>query len=322
MVVEVTDVNWNAGVSRRAEVDLIDTDDNELQLVDFEGADQTVRWKPYHRYRISKCNVRKSATGDEIELAPSKRTVIEPLGPNAESTRLLIIGDTHIGRTEHPGNGETIDPLGAFITATEYGIQRDVDAVVHVGDIFHDNATPLKAKLAQKEAFDPLGEAKIPFYYVRGNHGSSAGDKLLDKIDGDIAVNLDQDGSTVEGDIRLFGIDHYPEGELPWGDLTFPPAIPEPTSILVLHQTIKQLSGPGPKSVNLNRISRQYGGKFDFVFSGHHHDAIRSKWAGVPVMYTGATEHMSTNKDPVDRVSWLLTVTNGSVTCERYDLPE
>ena len=322
MLVEVTDVNWDAGKSRRAEVELIDTVGNELRLIDYEGANLSARWKPNHRYRISQCNVYKGGQGFEVELASSTRTEIEPLGPPEESTRLLIIGDTHIGRTEHPRTGETIAPLGAFISATQSAIDFDVDAVVHVGDIFHDNATPLKAKLAKQKAFNTLNEAGIPFYYVRGNHASSAGDELLEKISGKIAVNLDEVGSKVGSEVRLVGINHHPEGELPWDELTFPRRITEPTSILILHQTIAQLSGGGSKSVDLNRISRRYGGTFDFIISGHHHDAARSTWNGVPVVYSGAAEHMSTNKNPVDRVLWAVTITGGSLSYERYDLPE
>lgn len=322
MVVEVTDVDWDAGKSRRAEVDLIDAAGNELRLIDYNGANLSVRWKPYHRYRISKCNVHRGGHGFDVELAPSKRTIVEPLGPTAESTQILIIGDTHIGRTKHPRTGETIDPLGAFITATQYAIDRDVDAVVHVGDIFHDNATLAKAELARLKAFEPLAEANIPFYYVRGNHGSPPGNELLDKLDGSIVVNLDEGGSGVGEDVRVFGINHHPEGELPWDDLSFPHAIAESTSILSLHQTIEQLTGPGPDSVDLDRLSRLYGGEFDLIVSGHHHDAIRRTWGGVPVMYSGAAERMSTNQNPTDRVVWLVTVANGSLSYERNDLPE
>jgi len=321
MVVTVTDVNWNAGTGRRAEVSLVDITGNPLRLVDYEGAEIPIDWKEPHRYRVSQCAVQIGGSGFDIELAPSKRTQIEPLGPAEECTRLLVLGDTHIGRTTHPKTGEDINPLGAFITAVEYGIEQDVDAVAHVGDIFHETATDLQALLVDRCVFEPLSEADIPFYYLRGNHATPPGDEILADRDGTITFNLNTDGVTIDSTVRLFGINHHTEGNLPWSQVTFPTSVDEPVSILLLHQTIEQLSGSKKDSVDLTRIQQRFDGSFDFVASGHHHDGTRKTCRGVPVMYTGAAERMSTNKDPTDRVAWLLTVERGSVSCDRYDIP-
>jgi hypothetical protein len=322
MVVTVTDANWNAGKGRRAEVSLVDIAGNPLRLVDYEGAEIPIDWKETHRYRVSHCKVQIGGGGFDKELAPSKRTQIEPLGPAKQCTRLLIIGDTHVGRTEHPRTGEKINPLDALITAVEYGIEQDVDAVTHVGDIFHETATDLQALLVDRCVFEPLSEADIPFYYLRGNHTAPPGDEILADRDGTTAFNLNTDGVTINSTVRLFGINHHSEGDLPWSQVTFPASVDEPVSILFLHQTLQQLSGRKPESVDLHQIQRRFDGWFDFVASGHHHDATRKTWRGAPVMYTGAAERMSTNNDPTDRVAWLLTVEEGSVFCDRYDIPE
>ncbi|MCU4974955.1 metallophosphoesterase [Halobacteria archaeon AArc-m2/3/4] len=233
-----------------------------------------------------------------------------------------MIGDTHVGRTKHPKTGEKIDPIEAFSTAVEYGIEQGVDAVIHVGDIFHDSATPVQAMLVDQHIFEPLAEAEIPFYYVRGNHAASSGDKILANREGEWVSNLDTAGISVGSDVRFFGIDHHPEGNLPWSDLIFPDVVRESVSVLVVHQTLEQLSSPGPKSVDLDRIQRRFGNEFDFIVSGHHHDASYIEWRNVPVLYTGAAERMSKNADPVDRVAWLLTIRDGSVVHEQYDIPE
>ena len=39
-------------------------------------------------------------------------------------------------------------------------------------------------------------------------------------------------------------------------------------------------------------------------------------------MYAGAAERMSTNKNPTDRLAWLLTVTGGSISYEQYEIPD
>lgn len=321
MVVGVTDVEWDQKKSRRAYVTLADTDGNRLGFVDYAGADISTDWTVAHRYRISRCHVQDGSEGTDFELAPSKRTQIEPLGPVQDCTRILVVGDTHIGRTSHPKTGEDIDPIGSFSAAVDYGIDQNVDAVVHAGDIFHETATQVGAFFTDGDVFEPLASAEIPFYYVRGNHSAAAGDAILSKRDGTVAVNLDTAGTTVGPSVRLFGIDHHPEGDLPWADLEFPGSVPESVSILVVHQTLEQLSGRGPKSVDLSRIRSRYGGQFDCIVAGHHHDAMHETWRGIPVLYTGAAERMSTNNDSDDRVAWLLTVVNGRVACEQYKIP-
>ncbi|QSG16362.1 metallophosphoesterase family protein [Halapricum desulfuricans] len=311
----------NSGKSRQAEVSLVDTAGTPLRLIDYEGAETQVDWKAGYQYQISRCKAQKGGGGYDLELAPSKRTRITPLGPVEECTRILIVGDTHVGRTKHPRTGEKIDPIDAFSTAVAYGIERSVDAVVHVGDIFHDTATPVQALFVDQTVFDPLADAGIPFYYVRGNHQSTAGNELLEDRDGTLASNIDTSGVSVNSTLRLFGINHHPEGDLQYDNLEFPDTVIESTSILVLHQTLAQLTDRGTKSVDLDQIIGQFSNRFDFILCGHHHDATRQDWCGVPVMYTGAVERMSTNTDPTDRVAWLLTVADDSVSCEQYNIP-
>nr|WP_272494455.1 metallophosphoesterase [Natronomonas aquatica] len=240
----------------------------------------------------------------------------------SRKVQLLVVGDTHIGRTTHPRTGVSINRLNAFATAVEYGIKQDVDAVAHVGDLFHESATPSQAALVQKKIFAELADADIPFYYVRGNHATQSSDELFSMVNTDYLNQLNTTGVAIGSTVRLFGINHSPGGNLPWSEFAFPYMISEPVSILILHQTLQQLSGAGPMSVDLDRIFQQFGGQFDAVFSGHHHDATRQDYNGVPLLYTGAAEHMSKNENPVDRIAWMVQVENESVSIDRYDIPE
>lgn len=322
IIVEVVSVDWHPGKKRRAEVELRDTAQNSLKLIDYEGAEILANWEKNHQYRISSCNVTARGRGHDIQLAPSKRTVVEPLDSTQQSTQVLVVGDTHIGRTEHPKTKEEIDPLGALIAAAEYSVDQEIDAVVHAGDVFHGNTTRIQALRTRQRVFERLNEAGIPFYYVRGNHESTPGNRLLNDLEGTAVFNLSTTMTAVGTDVQLFGIDHHPEEDFPWGDLVFSKNGCGRVSILVLHQTLRQLSANQAKSIDLSRIQRRFDGTFDFVVSGHHHDATTGSWNGTPVMYTGAAERMSTNKDPTDRVAWLLTVTDKSISYERYDIPQ
>lgn len=321
MIVTVSDVKWRPEQSRRAEVELIDSAGNTLRLVDFEGANISIRWKKDHQYRIVQCGVTKGGDGYDLDLTPSKKTEIKPLGPVHQSAEILFVGDTHIGRNEHPRTGEEIDPLGALISAVKHGLDHGVDAVVHAGDIFHETATARHSELVNQNVLVPLRNTEVPFYYVTGNHTSPTGQELLNEQSCKHVVNLDTSGTQVGEDVRVFGLDHFPEGEVVWSKVQFPGKINESVSILVLHQTLDQLSGSSSRSVDLRRIQQRAPEQFDVVVAGHHHDAIRSTWNESQVMYTGAAERMSTKDDPVDRVAWLLRRTEGTVSCERFDIP-
>jgi DNA repair exonuclease SbcCD nuclease subunit len=128
-------------------------------------------------------------------------------------------------------------------------------------------------------------------------------------------------GEQVGSDVRIFGIDHHEGGSFPWGQLNFPDAVSESVQILVLHQTLRQLSGSKVGSIDLKRIRRRFQGRFDLILSGHHHDAMIEDWNGTTVIYTGASEHMSKNSDAIDRVAWFVSVVETPITPERYNIP-
>lgn len=154
---------------------------------------------------------------------------------------------------------------------------------------------------------------------MKGNHGFQYGHQLLDKLEP--IVNLDTEGVTVGDEVRVFGVNHYSGGEIPWEVLTFPNSVAESVSILVLHQTLEQLTGTRNDCVDVGRFQQQFNGQFDRIVSGHHHDAVVQDWNGIPIMYTGAAERMSKNKDPTDRVVWLLTVVSANISYEQYQVP-
>ena len=319
MVVRVNNINWDAGKSRRAEVELEDEAGAALRLVDYSGAEQSVTWQRDHYYRIANCNVKASTAKYPVDLAPSKQTTIEPLGTRTDDTSILIVGDTHIGRTEHPDTGTKIDPIEAFRQAIDYGLTQNVAAVIHVGDIYHESATTSQIATVDDCIFEPLEDAGVPFYFVRGNHLT---DKSYRQLSGRrLVTNLDTTGVAVDSSIRVFGINHDSGGDIPLASLPVPASVNEPLSILVLHQTLRQLSGPGKQHVDLRDIEGHPGSQFDCVISGHHHDAKREDWNGSPILYTGASEEMSTNPEPTDRVGWLVTITDQSAAIERYDIP-
>jgi DNA repair exonuclease SbcCD nuclease subunit len=296
-------------------------DDTQIQFVDYSGAEISTNWTTGERYRIAGCRVHRDSTGNGVYLAGTKQTEITHVESGQDPIQLLIVGDTHIGRTVHPGTGAKIDPLAALAKAVEYGIEQQVDGVVHVGDIFHESVTAGQAGFTLIDVLEPLAEAEIPFYYIQGNHIGELGQLLLEGDDSRSAVHLDTSGVSVGSTVRLYGIDHIPGETFQNKVIRFGTPDPGEVSILVLHQTLKQLSGASAKSVDLRDLQAAFGRPFDAVVCGHHHDATYEMWLGKPVLYTGASEHMSTNENASDRLAWLLTVKSGSVSVKRYPIP-
>ena len=266
ILVNVTSVDWDVGPSRRAEVELTDEFGTSLRLIDYSGAEQSVQWKQDHHYRIADCNVASNSAKATIELAPSKRTTIQSLGKLTRQTSILFIGDTHVGRTSHPDTGEQIDPIGAFKEAIEHGLTQDVSAVVHLGDIFHDTATASDVKAVKESIFEPLEEATIPFYFIRGNHHSDRGYRLLEAQKS--VITVDTDGVSVNSRVRIFGINHNPTGDIALDALPAPESVKEPFSILLLHQTVQQLSGEGIQHVDLRDMEKKRIHSLTISFQG------------------------------------------------------
>lgn len=320
--VTVTDVVWNPVKRRRALVEFVDARGNESRIVDYERAGIDENWKEGYRYRVSNCRVNQGGGSFEIELSTSKATSIVALGLASPQTRILVVGDTHIGRTVHPGTGDPIDPLGAFQQAIERGISESVDAMIHVGDLLHETATPGVIELVKQQVLTEFVSHDLPLLYVHGNHAVDAEKQLFRNFGGEYHIHLDTRGHTVSYGVRVYGFDHHESGDIPWEHVEFPNRMHEQVSILVLHQTLEQLSGPKSDAVDLRRIQGCAPGHFDAIFCGHHHDVRTLDWNGSRVVYTGAAEHLSTLADPLDRVAWIVTIDGGSIDIQPFTIPE
>lgn len=318
----VVQVDSNVQDGRRAEVVLEDDGGYRVLFVDYAGAETGVDWQRNSRYRFANCRVQCTNRSQHVSLAPSKKTEITEVGPTGHETKLLFIGDTHVGRTRHPKqNGTRIDPVAAFARAAEVAVERDVDAVVHAGDLFHDTDDCGLAAEVDSRVLTPLAEHGIPFYYVTGNHGHDVRDALLDGSHLGRLEQLGADGKSIDGTVRLCGVDHPDSGGRPLSNYRFPRAPDEPFTILVIHRTIKQLP-LNDTGTDLDDISGGPVTGFDLVVAGHNHDSREAEWDGGEGFYTGAAAHMSTNSDPTDGLAWLVTVCCGSSERDQVQLTD
>lgn len=108
------------------------------------------------------------------KLSSTKDFTATDLGrPQNDTTRLLIVGDTHIGyrrrkRSKKAKWARDMDARAAFRDVLQRAVTQDVDAVIHTGDIFDHVATQADREFITELLTTEF--ADIPFHYVYGNH--------------------------------------------------------------------------------------------------------------------------------------------------------
>ena len=331
MVVKVTDVNWTTRKSRRAEVALTDTGGNPLRLVDYEGADISVDWTVNHRYRISQCGVNRGGGGYDLELAPSKKTTVEELGRAQEATRLLVIGDSHVGyrhrpQSDKPTWAKDVNARDTFTRCLQRARDAKVDGVIHAGDIFdHHNTKGDRNRVGQEIA--RTVESDVAFYYVFGNHDDKQGRDLLQSTPG---IHLAERTSYISKHlVKLQGVDHAGK--------SFPASAPTATvqvdkgpNILVIHETPYPVIDESGTLVYQNDVNKADISGYietasydiDLVITGHLHVAnqLTLQDSDIPVIVTGSTIPISTYKKDSRPSTWLLTVTEDELELTRQPL--
>jgi predicted phosphodiesterase len=316
------EITTDTARKRRAEVTLEDDAGNQVLFVDYEGAELDIDWQQGTRYRIADCPVQAGDQQHRATLAPGKRTAVTVVDEADAHATLLILGDTHVGRTQHPGNGSRIDPTTAFQHAITVARVLEVDAVVHTGDIFQDDGvSQTELDAVEEGVFAQLAADEIPLYYVTGNHATRASQRFLRQQTAkrDLVTNLTTDSVNVRGAVQLCGVNRSRDGTFDASAYNFPASTAE-RGVLVLHHTVRQLQ-PGhlqtPESgweVDLDDLSIGGSSGFDLVAAGHHHSAKRKPVGDAEAVYTGAAEPMSTQPDADDGLVWLLTIDGGDYT--------
>lgn len=258
--------------------------------------------------------------------------------------RLLHTGDTHLGYRQYHLDERRQDFADAFAEVVSAGIQEDVDAVVHAGDLFHTSRpgiTPLQTVLTELQR---LQDASIPFLLIVGNHERTHDRnwvELLQEIG--LATRLDATGTRV-ADTTIYGLDHVPPGQRDRLDYHFEAAETD-SAILVGHGLFKpfghgdwstqRILAKSPVDFDLMLVGDDHGADYRLVSSGRpdsNSDSVDSETTAesdqatanspgskrLPLSYAGSTERTKADqRDP--RTYSLVTVPpNGDVDPEEH----
>lgn len=265
----------------------------ELQLEDINGSSfQLILWET-HSVDGSKFSVggwyeiteARGKYGDTLHsTADIKFERVPP--PNTGPTKILHISDTHIGyglrsRSDQYNQSivkwiEEVDCLMRFRKAMKIAVRREVDAVLHTGDIFDDVVNNKHLYSFGKILSETIGEADIPFYYILGNHDPKNGKKKLKEAESaGLAKHLPRKVPTKVGsDVFLYGIDYRKRGWWNNPSLKFDDSLPkESYKVLCLHQSITPICPDRGTSeeIEVGTVLGNSNLEFDLLALGHEH---------------------------------------------------
>ncbi|AGN00041.1 metallophosphoesterase [Salinarchaeum sp. Harcht-Bsk1] len=124
---------------------------------------------------------------------------------------VLHVSDTLAFAPDSPDEPEV--DLGGLANVVRRAIDRDVDAVVHTGNLLRSPEPKPDTIQAIRSALTTLRDAEIPVYLVAGTRESTGDGTAIEEFrDGDLAHELGTSPVRID-DLALYGVDHVDSGD-------------------------------------------------------------------------------------------------------------
>jgi DNA repair exonuclease SbcCD nuclease subunit len=213
--------------------------------------------------------------------------------------RLAHISDTHLGYTRyaklHPEtsrNQREVDVQDAYGRAVDAILERDVDLVIHSGDVF-DSVRPATHVIIGflKQTFR-LTREDIPYLVAAGNHetprlrSTTAALEYANLVNAVSAHGFDVEYHLEEAGDAGVGVTLVPHGAV-FGTGAVTPARDAEVNVLVTHGMVPGLEARQHEMGEANLQSGMLEGGFDYIALGHYHEFHEHK---PNAFYAGATE--------------------------------
>ncbi len=230
------------------------------------------------------------------------------------TTTIFHISDTHLGRRQYGSDERRRDFSRAFARVADEAIDREVDAVIHTGDLFDDRSPPVRTVLDCIDTVDELAASGIPFYGIVGDNDRKRDEEWLDVVveQSDHAARLGTDPYIV-GDVALYGIDAIRRKQ--WDDETFaltPPA-DHRRAILCMHQGLAPLAPPDRRDHHVEDVLKRTPFELDGLALGHIHEYDTATVQDTNVWYAGSTERYKRSMADKPRTVALVEVSDGAI---------
>lgn len=314
ILVTVCDVKQHLNSSLGWLLTVEDTAGNEFEVKIWHTHDVDTWWREGWRY-ILKAGRGTRHQGGQVTLHSTKDFSVQR---PEDVVDLLAVGDSHIGRESRPEDTNApYHTTRQFIATMGYTARYDVDGVIHAGDLFDDHPTTEDIQLAET-GFKILAEHNIPFYFVYGNHGVTVASEFYNRI-GDVEIeHLDINGTQLNNQIALFGIDNQSEADFRTTASEVGDDFGADHRILVIHNEIDP-----PRTENglkLEALDALREAEFDFILSGHLHDHESSRHSRTKIQYLGAPADISSKSNADDQSAWLIRLSPETNHIKRFDV--
>ncbi|WP_135827102.1 DNA repair exonuclease [Halorussus ruber] len=237
-----------------------------------------------------------------------------------KQTRVLHVSDTHLGYRQYCSDIRRNDFFDNFEQTIEIAVDRDVDAVVHTGDLFHGSNPSIQNIDRCAEILGQLDRAGIPMYGIVGNHERKNDTQLLDLVGRMGDVRRLKKEPTLVGNIALYGIDAIPERR--WEGASFELAEPPAeatTTVLCLHQSLAPPLDEEHAKHDLEDVIDRVGIELDGIALGDIHRPKSDLIGDTEVWYAGSTARTQKNQTQAGTVQ-LLKVKDGDLSRKQIGL--
>jgi len=234
--------------------------------------------------------------------------------------RLLHISDTHLGKRQYGSDVRRDDFANAFERAIDIAVERDVDAVIHTGDLFDDPVPSLETIVRAADALKPLEENDIPFYGIVGNHERKNDEQWLDLLRRTSAASRLGKQPTLVGNVALYGIDAVRPSI--WDSVDF--ELEEPPeeaawTILCMHELLSPLTSGTGRVYPVSEVLDRVGIDIDGLALGDLHQPESATIDGTGVWYASATERGGKDQEKTGVVQ-LIDLDDGGITRRQIEL--
>lgn len=206
---------------------------------------------------------------------------------------VLHTADTHLGYSQYHSETRSADFAAAFQTLIDEAISREVDAVVHSGDLFHHSRPDVDTLAATLTQLQRLDDAGIPFLGIVGNHEGTNGEQWVD-IFGQLKLGIRLGTEpTVIDDTAFYGLDYVSPARRPSLNYDFEEHDTE-CAILVSHGLFSPVADGG--RWNLKELMDASNVKFDGYLLGDDHMPHVQTIRETTVTYPGSTDRTASDQ--------------------------
>lgn len=201
--------------------------------------------------------------------------------------RVLHTADTHLGYRQYHRKERQKDFNDAFSQIIQAAISKDVDAVIHAGDLFHDSRPNADTFLTVVTELRTLKANNIPFLLVVGNHDDTRNSQWADILQRmDLAQRLGSEPTIID-DTAFYGIDYVPATRRAQLDYQYPDHNAD-YAALVAHGGFEPLSIHD--DWNAEHIIGTSNITFDALLLGDDHTPKTDTIKNTLATYPGSTE--------------------------------